>query len=346
MPIAPRCSPTSRPRRGRGARAAVGAALLTYGLFGASARAADSSPPAILQWFESSYSTIENRTPDLFMAGYGAVYTPPPGRADQGGFSVGYDVYDRFDLGTPNNPTLYGTETGIKTLASGVHRAGLDYHVDLVINHNGFSGTGDAASRQAFQNAGAYPGFFLQRGNDADGDFHGAFESGDIKGRLSGLIDIAHEKNHVAIRNPVPGFANNIPAGTTPWAGRLANLPTDNNRRFYPDKSGTPMMLFDPNTGEQNIPVYAFNNADPMAGDPVEENATGYLMRNAQWLVQTVGVDGFRIDAAKHVDPFVLNYIDRAVYRSNPRPLLDGSTNTCSATARCSTATPTCCCLT
>ena len=29
-----------------------------------------------------------------------------------------------------------------------------------------------------------------------------------------------------------------------------------------------------------------------MAGDPVVENATGYLMRNAQWLVQVIGVDG------------------------------------------------------
>ena len=61
-----------------------------------------------------------------------------------------------------------------------------------------------------------------------------------------------------------------------------------------------------------------------MAGDPVEENATGYLMRNAQWLVQVVGVDGLRIDAAKHVQGFVLDFLDRAVYRQNPRPLLDG----------------------
>ena len=62
-----------------------------------------------------------------------------------------------------------------------------------------------------------------------------------------------------------------------------------------------------------------------MAGDPVVENATGYLMRNAQWLVQVIGVDGLRIDAAKHVQGFVLDFLDRAVYRQNPRRLLDGS---------------------
>ena len=107
--------------------------------------AVDESPPAILQWFESSYKTIERRTPDVFLAGYGAVWTPPPGRADLSNFSVGYDVYDRFDLGSTGNPTLYGTETGIKTMAGMLHRSGTDFHVDFVLNHNGYSGTGDAA---------------------------------------------------------------------------------------------------------------------------------------------------------------------------------------------------------
>src|SRR5690242_2712841 len=65
-------------------RRTLAAALVCAAAFAIPVRAADSSPPVILQWFESTYSTIENRTPDLFMAGYGAVYTPPPGRADQG----------------------------------------------------------------------------------------------------------------------------------------------------------------------------------------------------------------------------------------------------------------------
>jgi len=43
---------------------------------GASAR--DKSAPVILQYFENTYQTIERRAPDVFMAGYGAVYMPPP----------------------------------------------------------------------------------------------------------------------------------------------------------------------------------------------------------------------------------------------------------------------------
>src|SRR3569832_1452165 len=82
------------------------------------ARAADVSAPVIMQWFESSWQTMERRTPDLFNAGYGAVWTPPPGRAlydDQGG-GIGYNLYDRFDLGKAGDTTLYGTEKGYRSL--------------------------------------------------------------------------------------------------------------------------------------------------------------------------------------------------------------------------------------
>src|SRR4051812_30553329 len=103
------------------------------------ALAEDKSPPVILQWFESTYDTIERRMPDVFAAGYGNIYTPPPGRADSGNQSVGYDQYDRFDLGQAGNPTLYGTETGLRAVVQQTHTAGLSYTVDMVWNHSGFS---------------------------------------------------------------------------------------------------------------------------------------------------------------------------------------------------------------
>ncbi len=282
------------------------------------AHAEDVSAPAILQWFEGTYGTMERRTADVFDAGYGSVWTPPPGRADTGDHSVGYDVYDRFDLGVTGRGTLYGTETGLKNVASTLHRAGLDLHIDFVINHNGYSGTGGDVA--AFRAAGDYPGFVTTLPNDVDGDFHGAFQGGDHDGRLAGLIDIDHGKNHRFIRSPVTaGDPRNIPGGT------YADRPDANNRRFYTDQQGPSFTFDDPATGENNLTVYRFNTANPMAGDAVEENATGYLMRNAQWLVQEIGVDGFRIDAAKHVPISTLNYFDRAVFRANPRTNLDGS---------------------
>ena len=305
--------------------------------FLAPAMAEDSSPSPILQYFESTYSTLESRMSDVFKAGYGMVYTPPPGRADTGGTSVGYDQYNRFDLGQTGNATLYGTETGLKAAVAAAHKAGLDFGVDFVMNHNGYGGTGSATQNAAFWAAGGYPGFVgpLQTTNPSapgyntlgyntpDGDFHGAYSTGDDAGRLAGLIDIDHTTNYRFIRQPTTvGNPLNIPAGTS------VNLPNAANARFYTDTSGAAGVkyLYDPTTGESNIPVYNFNLADPSKGVAVAENATGYLMRNAQWLVQAIGVDAFRLDATKNMDPFVLNYFDRAVYRSSLRTNLDGST--------------------
>ena len=284
---------------------------------------AQDSPAPIIQYFESTHGTLRNRTPDLFMAGYGGVWVPPPTRADLGNFSVGYDVYDRFDLGTPENRTLYGTEAELRSTIRGLQKANLNVYADVIWNHNGYSGTGDAGSRQAFKDAGGYPGFFLEFFSDPDGDFNGAFDYGDLDGRLAGLIDIDHAKNYRAVRTPVPGF-NNIQAGATPWNGRLANVALESNRRFYPDRNLQPIMVFDPVTGEQNIPIHPFNLNNPLAGDPVEENATGYLMRNSQWLINDVGFDGFRIDAAKHLNGFAFDFLDRSVYRQSRRYFLNG----------------------
>jgi hypothetical protein len=144
--------------------------------------------------------------------------------------------------------------------------------------------------------------------------------------RLAGLIDIAQEKNYQYVRSPVdPGDPRNLPPGTVPAYGQLANVPDPTSARFYPDQSLRPIIVYDPTTGDQNIHIYPFNNASPQNGTPVPENALGYLMRYAQWMVQAVGVDGFRIDAAKNMPPWVLNYFDRAVYRSSFRTLLNGA---------------------
>jgi glycosidase len=312
-------------KRVRGSKHALAAIALALacGSFATESAAQNVSAPAILSWYETSYRTIERRGADLHAAGYGGIWIPPVGRAETGNTSVGYDVYDRFDLGSPGNSTLYGTETGLKRTVRNTQKAGARVYVDLVWNHNGFADLGTPG----FQASGAYPGFVLTHPNAIDGDFHSGFAGGTNEGRLSGLIDIDHETNFQYIRNPVPGFANNIPAGTVPFFGELANIPSENNRRFYPDQqqSGHP-IVFNPRTGQTNIPLYDFNTSNPMGGDPVPENALGYLMRNARWLVQEVGIDGYRMDAIKHFEPWVLDYYDQAVYRAIKKPLLNGQT--------------------
>lgn len=266
----------------------------------------------MLQMFESSWVNMQRRSPDLFLAGYGQAWIPPASRADSGNQSVGYDVYDRFDLGTADNPTLYGTEGTLKRSVTELRRAGVSVYADVVWNHNGFS----TYSNSFFANAGGYPGF-------VPGDFHSTSIDVNVdqyNGRTSGLLDIAQESNNRYVRNPVPGATNNLPAGTVAQFGRLANIANASNRRFYQDTDRAPDRVVN------GVPMWNFTPNTLTTGNPVEENATGYMMRHAQWMMQEIGVDGFRLDATKHIPAWVFNdFFDLAVSGANPRLNLDGS---------------------
>jgi hypothetical protein len=115
------------------------------------------------------------------------------------------------------------------------------------------------------------------------------------------------------IRHPVtPGDPMNIPAGT------VYNQPADSNRRFYSDQD----------LPANSIGIHPFNFAEPDAGDPVAENATGLLLRYVRWMLEVIQVDGFRIDAAKHMPSwFLRDFCDRHVWQRG-QPDLAGNPTT------------------
>ena len=67
---------------------------------------------AMLQLFNVNYDELIAKMPEIAEAGYTSLWLPPP---TKGGsiFSVGYDVFDPFDLGYKNQQgtvrTRYGT---------------------------------------------------------------------------------------------------------------------------------------------------------------------------------------------------------------------------------------------
>jgi hypothetical protein len=345
-----------------------------------SALAQQVSQPVVLQWFESSWRNIERRTPDHFTAGYGSIWVPPPGRAvyiPQGG-GIGYDPYDRFDLGSPRDSTLYGTEGTFKSAIKSVQKTGGSVYVDYVHHHvgsldlqlNGYTYPPSLLNQNVpyLPDRSAYPGFELSDPNNpVSSPFHrdtyaalyGANASqipfGDVFEywfRLGeNLVTVDLASNRSFVRHPVPGNPQNIRESTANWAvptttilpnGRVgadsrlrqANVPSADNRRFYPDLNGPSRTVIDSGV---SYTVHDFNNANPQAGDPVAETPRAYMMRYAQWLLQSVGVDGLRIDAARHVPLGVFNsgynpqsldipkLIDRAVAGASFRTNLDGT---------------------
>jgi len=319
-------------------RAALGLGLLCLLATGTSGQRSQT----YLQWFEAEWDDIERRVPDFFLAGYDAVWLPPVSKTS--GFnSPGYDPFDRFDLGQPplftfsssRARTTYGTESTMRAMVKELQRANGEVYIDAILNHNSGRTTSDAFIAQ-----GWYPGLWTPRENpprdklptDDWGDFHNGNQSGYLQsenpggsnynlldGDLVALVDIAHESNHQFIRHPVEdGNPLNIPGGT------VFNRPDPANARIYPDLALGSITINNPGTS-RNGPItltrHSFNTADPMAGDAVTDNATGLLMRWSQWMIEEIGVDGFRLDALKHTPSFFWDqFFDSAIHMTRTTP--------------------------
>jgi hypothetical protein len=94
----------------------------------------------ILQWFETPWTEVEARIPEVALAGYGAVWLPPPTKAADGIYDVGFAVFDRFDLGQLDQRgttrTRYGTLAELQSMVATAHRYGVRVYFDTVMNHN------------------------------------------------------------------------------------------------------------------------------------------------------------------------------------------------------------------
>src|ERR1700677_337525 len=121
---------------------------------------------ALLELFQQTWPEVTAKIPELAEAGYDALYLPVPCKGNSGGYSVGYDVFDPFDLGNTNQagtvPTMYGTQAQLIQMVQTAHRFGIRIYFDKVMNHRadtvpGYPGTGTPTNY--------YPGLIPQ-------DFH------------------------------------------------------------------------------------------------------------------------------------------------------------------------------
>ena len=96
---------------------------------------------AMLQYFNTSWREITDKMPELAEAGYSSLWIPPPTKAS-GGLSVGYDLWDPFDLGGRNTrgtvSTRYGTEAELLNMIETAHRFGIRVYADNIMNHRAF----------------------------------------------------------------------------------------------------------------------------------------------------------------------------------------------------------------
>jgi hypothetical protein len=247
---------------------------------------------AMLQYFNTDWAEITRKVPELAEAGYSSLWLPPPTKGS-GGLSVGYDLWDPFDLGSKNQrntiPTRYGNEAELLQLIRTAHRFGIRIYFDNIMNHRAFDVPGYNENTEIDIYPGMVPedfhlrvtedGFYRKWDNTRD--WNSAWQVQHLG--LADLIDIAHETDNT---NFGPNEGDDHP--------KYSFVRHPNNPEYYCfDSSGTYV-------GFGNVTQADLTN-NPSA---FEEDVGAYLIRNVRWLMDYTKADGLRLDAVKHVPDY------------------------------------------
>ncbi|MDD2240688.1 MAG: alpha-amylase family glycosyl hydrolase [Kiritimatiellae bacterium] len=248
----------------------------------------------MLQYFNASWNEIAAKVPELAEAGYSSLWLPPPSKAN-GGYSVGYDLFDPFDLGNVNQrgtiATRYGTKADLHNLVELCHRFGIRVYFDNIMNHRAY----DVPGYNETTPTDVFPGmvaedFHLRKTSDGfyrkwdnTRDWNDAWQVLHLG--LSDLLDIAHE-------TPNQNFGYN----EGDWHDKPSIVRHPQNPEFYDWHPTQGHVGF--NSTSITEQVIAENP------DYYKEDVGAYLCRNARWMMDTTKADGFRLDAVKHVPDY------------------------------------------
>ena len=275
------------------------------------------SGETMLQYFNTTWSEITRKMPELAEAGYSSLWLPPPTKGS-GGLSVGYDMWDPFDLGSKDQRntvrTRYGTEAELLRLIKVAHRFGIRVYFDNIMNHRAFDIPGYNESTPIDIYPGLVPeDFHLQltqegfyRKWDNTRDWNSAWQVQNLG--LADLIDIAQE----------PGTTNynfgESEGSTFPKIKFIRDL--DRPEQYAYDKDGNYIGFGGLLTLAETL-LNDAGNTNPSAAEikaraqlylqnnrsVFEEYVEAYLNRAARWLIDRTKADGLRLDAVKHIAP-------------------------------------------
>ncbi len=259
---------------------------------------------SMVQYFNTSWKEIAQKMPELAEAGYDSIWLPPPTKGS-GGLSVGYDLWDRFDLGSKNQrgsiSTRYGTEAELLELVEVAHRFGIRIYFDNIMNHNAF----DVPGYNAGTPIDVYPGFVPEdfhlritedgfyRKWDNTRNWNDAWQVQQLG--LADLIDIAAEpgpvnRNHGSFEGASIQKVTFVRHPAQPEY--YCYKPTAPGQKHSSDEGQ--YVGFGPNNG---ITVADLAANKTFYSEYVED----LLHRAARWLIDHTKADGLRLDAVKHI---------------------------------------------
>ncbi|PKL27950.1 MAG: alpha-amylase [Spirochaetae bacterium HGW-Spirochaetae-2] len=227
-------------------------------------------------WYSPSdgrlWHTVARDAGALADAGFTALWLPPAYKGAGGGYDTGYGVYDMYDLGEFDQKGTVGTKYGTKgeylAAIDAAHRANLSVYADIVLNHRMGADTSEIALATPFPR------------ND--------------RTRAKGpAVEIEAFTRYV-----FPGRRGKYSTFTWNWWHFDA---VDHDKR-NPDDHDT-VYLFEGKDFDNEVSG-EYGNYDYLMGCDLDfgsPEVRDELTRWGRWHLDTTGVDGFRIDAVKHI---------------------------------------------
>lgn len=231
----------------------------------------------MMQYFEwylpdngAHWNRCAAQAAELKRAGIDMLWLPPAYKGAAGGSSVGYDVYDMYDLGEFDQKgsirTKYGTAREYLQAVNALKKQGIKVLADIVLNHRmGADGTeavmaeeGLSADRR--QNAGGREQIL-------------AWTKFDFPGRAEKYSSFHWNASHFSGTDWDEGGKRN---GIFRFEGKIWNRETDSENGNYDYLMGADL--------------------DTDCKEVVNE-----VTEWGKWYLNTVHMDGFRLDAVKHI---------------------------------------------
>lgn len=231
----------------------------------------------------SLWNELKDQSASLAEAGFTAVWLPPAYKGHGGSFDVGYGVYDMYDLGEFDQKgsvrTKYGTREELLTAVEVAKGCGLQIYWDVVLNH--------------------------RLGGDEEEEFNAVPCSDDNRHEKTGETKKVRAHTHFTF----PGRQKKYSEMEWHWYHFTA-IDRDNK-----NPEGTDVLLFEGKEFDHQVDMEK-GSFDYLMGCDVDvknPEVAAEIKRWGEWFVDTVGVDGVRFDAVKHVEagffPDWLNHV-------------------------------------
>ncbi len=232
------------------------------------------------------WDEFKDKAAELANAGFTAMWLPPAYKASGGGYDVGYGVYDLFDLGEFDQkgtvPTKYGTREQLLAAVKAGQEAGMQVYADVVLNHkNG----GDETEK--VQAVAYYADNRTQRVVDDNGS----------------------EEIETWSKFTFPGRGDKYSSMKWHWW----HFDAVNYNQKRPDEQPKKVYLFQGKSFDNMVNLEK-GNYDFLLGCDLDfdhEQVRGELMYWGEWFLDNTGVNGFRLDAIKHIPSwFFVQWLD------------------------------------